>query len=593
MTAVPAYLQRPPAADPVGKLVPAKRHDGSVQDWIIEGNPGVVEIIKRLFPGSQSYGRGTCRFPNTKRNAESLNWIMLRYPLQVTDPQAWEESYQAAVQHALRIREFNKRPGKVIPPPDFVGTLMEFQKEGLSYLMEAERALLADEMGLGKTVEALAFLSAKRAYPAIVVVPPHLISNWRHEIDRFLKLPGPQQPSLYGENSDGAVHIIKGLRPYALPPASIYLTHYLLLRGWKHALQDYRFEAVVFDEIQELRHTGTEKYSAASILGSDTPLCIGLSGTPIYNRGGEMWSVMNIIEYHCLWDWESFTREWCYGYGSDVVKDPEQLGDYLRSEGLMLRRTKDQVLSELPPKRRVVQIVDFDKNRYGELIQTAIDKVRTLGQVQDHFERGRITREIVNDSRRAIGIAKAPFVTTFLKMLLDADEKVLVFAYHHAVFDTYQEELEEYNPVQVTGRQTAKEKDENVRSFMDGKTNICMVSLRTVAGLNLQRATCVVFGELDWSPAIHSQAEDRAHRIGQADSVLCYYLVAEEGTDEVIQEFLGLKVSQFTGIMGDQVETEEDRAIAQVVATEHMSKVVEKLRQKSEALDALGKEATL
>lgn len=164
-------------------------------------------------------------------------------------------------------------------------------------------------------------------------------------------------------------------------------------------------------------------------------------------------------------------------------------------------------------------------------------------------------------------------------MLLDADEKVLVFAYHHSVFDTYRDELKDYHPVEITGRQTSKEKDDNVRAFMEGKTNICMVSLRAAAGLNLQRATCVVFGELDWSPAIHSQAEDRAHRIGQADSVLCYYLVAEEGTDEVIQEFLGLKISQFNGIMGDKAETEEDKAIAQAVATEHMSKIIEKLKK--------------
>lgn len=123
---IPAYLQRPPASEYYeGSLKPVKRN-GIVQEWIIEGNPGMVELIKRLFPGSKSYGRGRCRFPNTKRNAENLNWIMLRYPLKIEDEQAWEESYQAAVNHAIRMREFNKRPEKVVPPPDFVGTLKEF-----------------------------------------------------------------------------------------------------------------------------------------------------------------------------------------------------------------------------------------------------------------------------------------------------------------------------------------------------------------------------------------------------------------------------------------------------------------------------------
>jgi SWI/SNF-related matrix-associated actin-dependent regulator 1 of chromatin subfamily A len=109
-------------------------------------------------------------------------------------------------------------------------------------------------------------------------------------------------------------------------------------------------------------------------------------------------------------------------------------------------------------------------------------------------------------------------------------------------------------------------------------TVIC--SLRAAAGIDgLQVANCVVFGELDWSPAVHTQGEDRAHRIGQDDSVLCYYLVAEEGTDEVIQEFLGLKVSQFVGIMGDKEETEEDRLLASQMATEHMNRVIEKLKK--------------
>ena len=89
---------------------------------------------------------------------------------------------------------------------------------------------------------------------------------------------------------------------------------------------------------------------------------------------------------------------------------------------------------------------------------------------------------------------------------------------------------------------------------MQERTQLCCISLRAAAGLNLQKATCVVFGELDWSPAVHSQAEDRAHRIGQKDSLLCYYLVSPGGSDSDVQEALGLKVSQFMGLMGEKAE---------------------------------------
>ena len=107
------------------------------------------------------------------------------------------------------------------------------------------------------------------------------------------------------------------------------------------------------------------------------------------------------------------------------------------------------------------------------------------------------------------------------------------------------------NPKFITGRETDKQKDEAAAAFMEGKTDLLCISLRSASGLNLQRATCVVFGELDWSPAVHSQAEDRAHRIGQQDSLLCYYLVSPKGSDRDMQDALGLKVSQFVAIMGD------------------------------------------
>jgi SWI/SNF-related matrix-associated actin-dependent regulator 1 of chromatin subfamily A len=570
---IPAYLARIDEADYYfGELI----FDIETHSWVIYGEPCVIEAAKRIFPGSSGKGAGMARFKNTKRANGDLNWLMQRYPLRIKQPDLWEKSYSEAVEHVVKRQELLNEPRKVTPPLEFKGELMEFQKEGLAFLLQNRRTLLADEMGLGKTPTAISFLATTQSYPALIVVPPHLVRNWEKELNKFVRLPGGIM-SFLDENHD-SVHVIKGLKPYELPKASVYIIHYLLLRGWKNALPSFGFKAVIFDEIQELRHTGTEKYSAASLVAGECENVIGLSGTPIYNRGGEIWNVINILEYHCLGDWDSFTREWCYGYGSDIIRNPALLGDYLKREGLMIRRTKDQVLKELPPKRRVIQTVDFDSGTYGNLIQSAIKKAKMLDKITDHFEKGRLSREVVNESRQAIGIAKAPYVAAFVRMLLEAGERVLLFAYHHAVHDIYQTELKDFRPVRITGHETGSEKEKSVEAFMSGKTSLCIISLRAGAGLNLQKANCVVFGELDWSPAVHSQCEDRAHRIGQEDSILCYYLVAEEGTDETIQEFLGLKVSQFVGIMGDRPESEEDKILAQQKATEHMNKIVQKLR---------------
>lgn len=581
---IPAYLQRQVISEgqkKYGRLT----YIESKKEWLIIGDPCVIQVAKRLFPGCNGRGKGVARFKENKRTNGDLNWLMLRYPLEIENEGIWERAINETIEHVIKREKILQCPQKVIPGVTFKGELKEFQQEGLAFLIHNRRALLADEMGLGKTVQALAFLSETQSYPALIIVPPHLVKNWEKEIRRFLELPPlpGYMPGLFNEGYENTTHVIKGLKPYKLPEANIYIIHYLLLRGWKNHLPKLGFKALIFDEIQELRHRQTEKYSAASLLSDSCENVIGLSGTPIYNRGGEIWNVMNIIEFHCLGDYESFTREWCNGYGSDIVVNPGHLGDYLKNEGLLLRRTKDLVLKELPPKRRVVQTIDFDTGLYSELIQKAVEKSIIYDSITEFTQRGRIKREIENETRQAIGIAKAGHVSTFVKMLLEAGERVLLFAYHHAVWDIYKEYLKEFNPVFITGKETATKKDHAVETFKNKLTNLCCISLRSAAGIDgLQSANCAVFGELDWSPAIHSQAEDRIQRIGvdeNQDSILCYYLVCESGTDEAIQEALGLKVSQFVGLMGDKPESEDARMIAQSAASQHMDKVIEKLKE--------------
>lgn len=573
---LPSYLKEPgPANYHYGTL----KYDKRTNKWVIKGEPCVCQLAKKLFPGCDAGRRGVAKFTANKRMIGDLNWLMLRYPLDIQSRDKWERDMAEARKHVLNRERVNKFPLKADPPDiTFRGQLREFQKEGLGFLLQNNRALLADEMGLGKTIQCLAYLSYANSYPVLLVVPPHLVRNWEREIQRFLRVPTEGEGK---ESAGAAVHVVRGLKPYALSPAHIYIVHYLLLRGWKNELPELGFKAVIFDEIQELRHAGTEKYSAASLLAEKCENVMGLSGTPIYNKGGEIWNVMNILDYHCLGDWDSFTREWCYGYGNNVVINPVLLGEHLKREGLLFRRTKDKVLKELPPKRRVVQEIDSDARVYDALMEETLEKVRLLDTYEEGFDKTRIAEQIAQEERQATGIAKAPYVSAFVKALLEAEEKVLLFAHHHKVMDVYKKELKPFHPVFITGRENEKQKDQAVTAFMEGKTDICCLSLRAAAGLNLQRATCVVFGELDWSPAVHSQAEDRAHRIGQEDSVLCYYLVSSRGSDQDIQEALGLKVSQFIGIMGDTVESEEDRLLAQSAASEHIEKVIERLKAKA------------
>ena len=539
--------------------------------WVVRGDPSVTELCKRLFPGSETGRRGEARFPAHRRIVGDLNWLMLRYPLAVRagDRERWERALSDAREYVVRRETARLLPERVAPDPSvFAGELTPFQQEGLAFLLRTDRALLADEMGLGKTVQALAMLAQAGTYPALVVAPPHLMRNWENEIARFVRRPDGSPP---------AVHVLKGLTPYALPPADLYLMHYLLLRGWKESLPEYGIPTVIFDEIQELRHSGTEKYSAASLLAGAASRVVGLSGTPIYNRGAEIWNVVNILDFHFLGDYESFTREWCYGYGGQIVAKPELLGEKLREEGLMLRRTKRDVLKELPPKRRLVMPVDSDDAVYRRLMQPVRETIGRLRGAASGSQRALWEMEVERGERRATGVAKAPYVAQFVRALLDAGERVLLFAHHHEVMDLYKKELRTFSPAFVTGRETPAMKERSVERFMAGRTDLCCISLRAAAGLNLQRATCVVFGELDWSPAVHSQAEDRAHRMGQTDSILCYYLVSQGGSDQDMQDALGLKVSQFVGLMGDEPPAREDALVSEQAARRYVERLVARL----------------
>ncbi|MBE3122231.1 MAG: DEAD/DEAH box helicase [Thermoplasmata archaeon] len=524
-------------------------------------------MTKRLFPGSKADGHNKCAFPATKRIIGDLNWLMQRFPLDIKNKEEYLKDLTEAQKHFEVQEEMLNKPKKVLPSPKFMGKLLEFQKEGLAFLLHNPRSLLADEMGLGKTICALSWLTKlNESPPYVIVVPPHILRQWKSEIAKFL-----------GE--DISVHVIKGLKPYSLPASEIYLIHYLILRGWKNYLPRFGFNACIFDEIQELRRHESDKYSAASLLAESTDNVIGLSGTPFYNLGAELWNVFNILEHHCLGDYGSFTREWCTGYLNQRIADPKVFGDYLKSEGLMLRRMKEDVLNELPPKRRIVQNIDVDEGKFDELIAPTVELAKKIPSIKDAWERGRESMQAIDSTRMITGIAKAHYVTAFVKTLMEAGEKVLLYAHHHAVMDIYMEDLKEYLPVMISGRQDAKIKDEAQKAFMAGDTDIIIVSLRSGTGLNLQRARCVVFGELDWSPAIHDQCESRVHRIGVKDSVLCYYLTCNAGTDQHMMETLGLKTSQFINIMGDREETEEDKMMAQTDMQEHMKKVIELLQQ--------------
>lgn len=213
----------------------------------------------------------------------------------------------------------------------------------------------------------------------------------------------------------------------------------------------------------------------------------------------------------------------------------------------MLHRTRVEVGRELPEVVRSVQSIDIDNDQLTTMTDDAVEFARLIvSEEATNTQKWRAAQDLDWRLRQATGVAKAKYVAAFVKMLLDAEEPVVLFGWHHEVYDIWQDKLEAYRPAMYTGIESPNKKHESAQAFLDGRTNLLIMSLRAGAGLDGLQARCrtAVFGELDWAPGVHDQCIGRLHRDGQDGSVLAYYLVAESGSDPVVAEVLQLKRSQ-------------------------------------------------
>jgi SNF2 family DNA or RNA helicase len=392
--------------------------------------------------------------------------------------------------------------------------------------------------------------------PALIVCPVHLLRQWKKD---FLGVFLPLLES----------HIIKQGQPYDLPAADVYLCSYSKLLGWGDMLSDGRIKSIVFDEVQELRHNGTGKWNAAQAIRHGCRAALGLSATPIYNYGGEIYNILSILAPGRIGDRSEFYREWCesLGNGKYLIKDPEAFGLYLRDEFLMLRRTRADVGLELPQVERPIVTIPHEPAVLKEIEGNALELARRVLQ-GNWQESGEAARQLDLRLRQATGIAKAPFVAEFVRMLVENGERVLLFGWHREVYDVWMEKLKDLDPVLYTGTESPAEKAAALDAFQ-WRSKVMIMSLRSGVGVDGLQNFChtAVFGELDWSPGVHEQCIGRLNRDGVGRGVLAYFLVSEAGSDPVVAGILGLKKAQQSGVMdllpADEPEPGKDAALRQ------------------------------
>lgn len=512
--------------------------------WELTADAHVMVFVKRMFERVSKGEFGTVSLQHTLDNCRMLDWFLIRYPCKMTRKSrtelragAREHKAKAAALVEIMRDEYIPKTHELAKP------LRRYQAQAVDLYLAQGYLLVGDDVGLGKTVIGIGSLTDPRTLPALVVPLTHLPQQWKSMIEEFA-------PGLF-------VHIAKTRKAYRLPtrngkPPDVVIVNYAKLGGWAEKLAG-EVKSVIFDEIQQLRRSGTQRYNAARHLARAADYVLGLSATPIYNRAGEIFYVCNVLKQHCLGTTDEFFREWCYvdARGRGTAQNPRALGTWLRENHVMIRRTRRDVGRELPEFERVTHFVESDVLALDEIDDSAGELARIImDKAAKSPERWSAAGQFEMAMRQATGIAKAPYVAAFVRMLVESGEKVLLGGWHRAVYDIWESCLEGIPLAWYTGSESTAKKAKEAERFKAGEAQVMFMSLRSAQGLDGLQHSCrmAVFGELDWCPGIHEQFTGRILRDGQREPVTAFYLVSNAGADPFIADTLGLKRQQLQGI---------------------------------------------
>ena len=439
--------------------------------------------------------------------------------------------------------------------------LRDYQKKGIQWLQMLHHygfgGILADDMGLGKTLQTIAFLSSQvQADTSVLILAPSgLIYNWADEFQKFA-------PDL----DVVVVHGLKSHRESILAENhQIYVTSYATFRQDSEIYRDLSFDFLFLDEAQVMKNAQTK--IAQSLRRFVVPSVFALSGTPIENHLGELWSIFQIVLPGLLPAKKEFMK-----------LSTERVAQFIKP--FVMRRKKEEVLTELPDLIEVVyknELEDQQKAIYLAQLQQMQER---LGQVSDsEFQRNRV--EILTGLMRLRQICDTPalFMEDYqgesgkldslrdlLVQIAEAGHRVLIFSQFRGMLDRIEQELPDLGltSFKITGSTPSQERQEMTKAFNQGERDVFLISLKAGGvGLNLTGADTVILVDLWWNPAVESQAIGRAHRMGQEQAVEVYRLVTRGTIEEKIQELQEKKKNLVSEIL-DGTESRGSLSLAEI-----------------------------
>ncbi|MEG7358224.1 DEAD/DEAH box helicase [Pseudomonas citronellolis] len=474
-------------------------------------------------------------------------------------PLHWQGG-ERLLRFAKRLRDHHQQACR--PPEGLRAELRPYQLQGLAW-MQALRELevggiLGDDMGLGKTLQVLAHvLTEKRAgrldRPALVLMPTSLVANWQDEAQRFA--PDLRVLTLHGSDRH------KGFDE--LGQYDLLLSTYALLPRDIEALSRQPLHLAVFDEAQYLKNASSKSARAAAKLDARQRLC--LTGTPLENHLGELWALFDLVMPGWLGDARSFAR--LYRTPIEKAGDSQRLAHLnARIKPFLLRRKKEQVANELPPKSEIthwVELSDVQRDLY-ETVRLAMDskvraEIQRKGLARSHIvvlEALLKLRQVCCDPRLldqtlpAAGSGKLAGLLEMLDELLEEGRRVLLFSQFTSMLELIQAELEQRGIPYALLTGDTRDRRQPVEDFQQGRVPLFLISLKAGGtGLNLTAADTVIHYDPWWNPAVEQQATDRAYRIGQDKPVFVYKLIARGTLEEKIQQLQARKAALAAGVL--------------------------------------------
>lgn len=486
-------------------------------------------------------------------------------------PGAWQLEGDAGL-HSLARRLRDSGSPQAVAPPEGLGlSLRSYQLQGLAwlqYLRQHELAgILADDMGLGKTAQTLAHVLAEKQAgrldrPALVVLPTSLIFNWQAEARRIT--PALRVLTLHGPRR--AEH-----HPHIAQHDLVITTYPLLWRDLRE-LERHPFHLLILDEAQTVKNAAGRAASAVRRIDARHRLC--LTGTPLENHLGELWTQFDFLMPGFL----GTSRQFKQRFRDPIEKNGETQRARLlarRVRPFILRRRKDEVATELPPKTEVIERVQLQgrQRQLYESVRLAADKQVRRALEKQGFAGARISildamlklRQVCCDPLllkqgkvpATIERAKLERLREMLPELVAEGRRILLFSQFTEMLGLIGDELVALGlpHLVLTGDTPAAARGEVVRRFQDKAEPILLISLKAGGlGLNLTAADTVIHADPWWNPAVERQATDRAHRLGQTQNVFVYKLVVEGSIEERMLELQSRKRALADGVLGEDGE---------------------------------------